>query len=151
TYPWRGRARRPAAGTGGKPRGRRPRRRGMAREGSSRRLRGYGLRAGRSGRCARGLGLQRRDDHGHRAPLHEGHALDLAKVPDALGQRLEDAAADLRVRHLAAPEQQGYLDLIAFLEEALDGPGLERDVVLVGLGAQADFLELDLGGVLARV
>ena len=47
------------------------------------------------------------------------------------------AHAEFLVRHFAAPEAQGHLDLVAFFQEARHVPQLDLVVVLVGARAAA--------------
>src|SRR6185436_2537264 len=102
----------------------------------------------------RGLRLLRpgllREDRVHlvaflaRRRLGDGHLGQLSDQP------LQDAAADLRVRHLAPAEEDRRLDLVPVLEEALDVLLLELVVVLVHLRPELDFLDLDDFLVLLR-
>ena len=55
------------------------------------------------------------------------------------------------MRHFAATEAQGDLDLVAFLEEALHGLHLDLVIVIVDAGTQLDFLDLDGLLLLARL
>src|SRR6202030_2002943 len=57
---------------------------------------------------------------------------------ELLHEPLKDSPPDLGVRHLAAAEEDGRLDLVAVLEEALDVLLLELVVVLVHLRAELD-------------
>ena len=74
--------------------------------------------------------------HG-RADLDVGHGLALLHDPVELLLRL------LRVRDLATAEAHGELDLVAGLEEADGGAGLELEIVIVRLGTELDLLDLD--------
>ena len=58
-------------------------------------------------------------------------------------QPLENPPADLRVRHLAAAEEDRRLHLVAVGEEALDVLPLELVIVLVDLRPELDLLDLD--------
>ena len=71
------------------------------------------------------------------------HRLGDRHVGQLLDEPLENPAADLRMRHLAAAEEDRRLDLVAFLEEALDVLLLELVVVLVDLRPELDLLDLD--------
>src|SRR5688572_25916813 len=51
--------------------------------------------------------------------------------------------ANLRVRHLAAAEENRCLHLVAIFDEALDVVLLELVIVLVHLRTELDFLDLD--------
>jgi hypothetical protein len=55
--------------------------------------------------------------------------------------RVEHLATKLRMGHLASPESNRDLDLVSFLEELLNRPTLESQVVLVGRRPHAHFLE----------
>ena len=57
------------------------------------------------------------------------------------GDCVEYLSTQLRVGHLTALEPNRHLDLVAILEEALDDPALEVDVVVVCLGRQTYFLQ----------
>src|SRR5439155_7545401 len=60
-----------------------------------------------------------------------------------LDQALENAPADLGMRHLASAEENRRLDLVALGEEALDVLLLEVVVVHVDLRPEFDLLDLD--------
>ena len=64
---------------------------------------------------------------------------------------LQHLPAELLVRHLAAAEAQRDLDLVAFLEEALDGAHLHVVVVIVDARAHLDLFDLDDLLLLARL
>ncbi|MDB5439212.1 MAG: hypothetical protein JWM33_1639, partial [Caulobacteraceae bacterium] len=64
---------------------------------------------------------------------------------------LQQAHAQFGVRHLAAAEAQGDLDLVAFFEEPVHGLGLHLVVVDVDLRAELDLLDLDDLLALARL
>src|SRR6185436_8748250 len=85
----------------------------------------------------------RRDDHEHRAALEHRRPLDDRAVLQVLGDLLEDLTAELRVGQLAPAEPDRDLDLVAFLEEALDRLDLGEDIVLVGPGGHPDLLQID--------
>ena len=65
------------------------------------------------------------------------------RPPRAPGQPLENTAADVGVRHLAAPEEDRRLDLVAFFDEPVNMVLLELVIVLVDLRSELDFLDLD--------
>src|SRR5262249_7662215 len=90
--------------------------------------------------AARRLAAQ---DGVHLVAFHPRHRFRDGDIGQLLHQALEDAAADLRVRHLAAAEEDRRLDLVAFFEEALDVLLLELVVVLVDLRPELDLLDLD--------
>ena len=59
----------------------------------------------------------------HLVAFHPRHRLgqrDVAKLAD---QPFENPAADLRVRHLASPEEDRRFDLVPVFQEALDVAG----------------------------
>src|SRR6185436_7054950 len=109
------------------------------------------LRRGRRGgfgpAAARRLAAQ---DRVHLVALEPRHRLGNRDVGELVDQPLENAPADLRMRHLAAAEEDRRLHLVAVLEEALDVLLLELVVVLVDLRAELDLLDLDHFLVLAR-
>ena len=70
-----------------------------------------------------------------------GMVLRHGQLRHFLNQPLENAAADFRMRNLAAAEEHGRLDLVPLHEEALDVLLLELIVVLVDLGPELDFLD----------
>src|ERR1700722_10685331 len=84
-----------------------------------------------------------RQDRVHLVAFHPWHRLSDRHLGQLVDEPLQNAAADLRVRHLAAAEEDGGLDLVAFLEEALDLLLLELIIVLVDLRAKLDLLDLD--------
>ena len=55
------------------------------------------------------------------------------------------------MRHLAASEAQGHLDLVAFLEEAANRAHLHVVVVDVDIRAHLDLFDLDGALLLARL
>src|SRR5688500_5231650 len=73
-------------------------------------------------------------------PRHRFGDRLIAEVRD---QPLQDAAADLGVRHLAPAEEDRRLDLVAVREEPLDVLLLEVVVVRVDLRPELDLLDLD--------
>src|SRR5258706_6223803 len=84
----------------------------------------------------------------HALALDEGRALHLGDVLEGEGEAVHDPAAHLDVGELPAPEHHVDLDLVP-LHEELAGPAeLHVEVVLVGLGAEADLLDLHGVGLL---
>src|SRR5688572_3531511 len=83
------------------------------------------------------------EDHVHLVAFLPRHRLRDRLVAEVRNQPLENAPADLRVRHLAFAEEDRRLHLVAVGEEALDVLLLEVVVVLVHLRAELDFLHLD--------
>src|SRR5262245_43194521 len=62
-------------------------------------------------------GLTRRQDHDHLPAFHLRLALHLGDLRRIGLDPIEQAIAELLVRHLAAAELQGDLDLVALLEK----------------------------------
>src|SRR5215471_1198213 len=84
-----------------------------------------------------------RQDRVHLVAFLARRGLGDREVGELADQPLQDAAADLGVRHLAPAEEDRRLHLVAVLEEALDVLLLELVVVLVHLRPELDFLDLD--------
>jgi hypothetical protein len=85
----------------------------------------------------------RSQDHDHLAAFETGLALDLR---DGLGigfDTLQNGHAELRVRHLAAPEAKRNLDLVTLFEESLYGAHLHVVVVIINAGTHFDLFQLD--------
>jgi hypothetical protein len=76
----------------------------------------------------------------HLVALEPRHRFGNRDVGQFLDEPLQDATADLGMRHLASTEEDRRLDLVAFLEEALDVLLLELIIVLVDLRAKLDLL-----------
>src|SRR5690606_13754752 len=70
--------------------------------------------------------------------------LDHHEIEDLVDDEVDLTGRGLRVRDLATTEADRELDLVAALDEATYVLHLEPDVVVVGLRAQLDLLELDL-------
>lgn len=87
----------------------------------------------------------------HRAPFHAGPLLDLAELGNVSGEMIEHLDAQIGVGDLAAPECNGRLDLVAFLQEPQRMIFLELVVVVVGIGTELDFLDLDFVLLLFRL
>src|SRR5260370_6038869 len=90
-------------------------------------------------------GLLMSEGHGPAATLQRGRLLPEGDLRGAFRQPLKLGAADFRMTRLAAAEDQRHLDLVTLLQETLGIAHLERDVVLVGAGAETD--AFDLGGL----
>src|SRR5262249_24768618 len=92
---------------------------------------------------------------GHALAFHRRRLLDLGDVGELLEDAVDDAAALLDVLQLAAAEQDVDEDLVLVLQKPPRLVDLGVDVVLAGLGPDADLLDLllvDLGlGPLARL
>src|SRR5262245_66239712 len=85
-----------------------------------------------------------RKHHHHLPALEARELLDHAYRVEVLLHPLQQALAELLVRHLAAAETQRHLGLVAILEELDQLPKLDLIVTLVGSGPELDFLDLDL-------
>src|SRR5512136_1166923 len=62
-----------------------------------------------------GLG---RDDHEHAPSFHLRGHLDNRHILDCLDNLVQGLLSELHVGYLAAPENQGHLGLVSFLQEA---------------------------------
>ncbi len=71
----------------------------------------------------------------------------MCDIFEGLGDIFEEFEADFAVGHLPAAEEDGELDLVAILEEAACLVGFDFDIVLIGPGAKAYFLEFRLFGI----
>jgi len=100
-------------------------------------------------------GLFRRgaDHHDHLAAFHLGHVLDLADAGlfHVIGHPLQKLAAEIEMRHFAAAKAQADLHLVAVFEETEDIAHLHVVIVLVGVGAEFHFLDVDRLLLLARL
>ena len=82
-------------------------------------------------------------NHVHLIAFLARHRLGDRHVRQLAEQPLQNPPPDLRVRHLAAAEEDRRLDLVALRQEALDVLLLELVVVLVHLRPELDLLDLD--------
>jgi hypothetical protein len=71
------------------------------------------------------------------------HGFGNRDIGQLVAQALENPAPNLRVRHLAASEKDRGLHLVAISQKALDVLLLELIVVLVDLGPEFDFFDVD--------
>ena len=85
------------------------------------------------------------DDNHHALALEFGKLFKLADLLARLCELEEHQLALVLIDDGAALEENFHLHLAAFLEEADGVVGLELEVVLVGLGSEADFLDDHLG------
>ena len=83
----------------------------------------------------------RTKDHNHVPAVQIGLGLYCPELGDILGQAAKQFLAFLRMHDLAAPEHDGDLDLVLFLEEALHMSALRHVVVVTDLGTQLDLLD----------
>src|SRR5262245_13072998 len=79
----------------------------------------------------------------HLVAFETGQRLGDGHVRKILHQPLENAPSNLWVRHLTTAEKDRCLHLVTFVQEAFDVFLLELVVVLVHLGTELDFLDLD--------
>ncbi len=86
------------------------------------------------------------DDNHHALAFEFGQLFKLAGLFARLGEFQQHQLALVLIDDGAALEEHLNLHLVAFLEEADGVVGLELEVVLVGLGSEADFLDDDLRG-----
>src|SRR6195256_978902 len=93
-----------------------------------------------------GLGV-RGEDQEEVAALHDRSALDDRDVLRRVRHPIEDPSPDLLVDHLAAPEHDRHLDLLALLQKLLDALELGLEVMLGDFRPELHLLEL--GDVLA--
>jgi hypothetical protein len=94
--------------------------------------------------------LLRRQHHHHLTAFEARVLLDLGESCDVGLDAIQQARADLLVRHFASAIAQGDLHLVAFLEEALHRLHLHVIVVIVDHRTELDLLDLDDLLALAR-
>jgi hypothetical protein len=92
-----------------------------------------------------------REHKRERTALHQWLLLDNCNIAQLLRHLLQHRHANIRVEDLAAPELDSKFDFVAAQEKLSRLTRLNTDVVIVGLWLQADFLELDLFLILARL
>src|SRR5262245_50273814 len=98
-----------------------------------------------------GVLLARAHDQVHPVAVHLGTTLDVAVLADVGGEAAEEIEAELRLRHLAAAELDGRLDLVALFQEPHRVLQLRRVVVVVDVRTELDFLDLDRLLLLPRI
>ena len=76
------------------------------------------------------------------APLETGNALYATVRGEVFGEPHEEFLAEIGMSDFAAPELNHSLDSIAFLEEANGVVLFEVVIVVVGVGAELEFLDL---------
>lgn len=91
------------------------------------------------------LFLNRRDDDDHAFAFHLGHGFGLAEFQQGLREFEQHYLTLFLIHNRASLEQNVHLHLGAVLQEALGVVEFEIEIVLVGLRAEADFLDHDLG------
>src|SRR5271157_2637037 len=114
---------------------------------------GSGLLRLHLGHCLSFLGLASLwiQEYRHRPPLHLGGFLHEEGVSEHLENLVQDVLAELRVGKLAPAKPDRDLDLVAFVQEFLDMPRLEVQVVLVDFRLHPDLLDADQLLVLLRL
>jgi len=86
----------------------------------------------------------RGQQHHHLPPLESWKLLDNAMRLQIAANPLEQAYAELLVRHFAAAKPQRHLGLVAFAEKPDQIPQLDLVITFIGSGPELDFLDLDL-------
>ena len=76
------------------------------------------------------------------APLHAGDSLDGPITHQVFGKSRQQLFTQVRVRDFAAAELHHRLDAIALLQKSDGVVSFELIVVLVGVGAELEFLHL---------
>src|SRR5690606_31172925 len=92
-----------------------------------------------------------RQHHNHLAPFRARAGLDLGELVHLVPDLVEQFEPKLLVRHLAAAEPHGDLDLVALAQELLDRAHLHVVVVIIDIGPELDLLDLDDLLLLARL
>src|SRR5205823_2558932 len=87
--------------------------------------------------------LFRRQHHDDLSAFEAGLGFDFGDLDRVAFHPLEQLLAQFLMRHLAAAEPKGYLDLVALIEEAPDRLHLHVVIVIVDHGAHLDLLDLD--------
>lgn len=87
--------------------------------------------------------FDRPDHHDHLAAFHLGHILDLADLDRIGGHAFQQLPTQIQVRHLASPESQRHLDLVAILKKPEHVAHLDIIVVHIGVGPELDLFDLD--------
>src|ERR1700736_5669973 len=101
-----------------------------------------GFRGGRPGGVGRGL-VAGGQDHEQVAALHYGSALYDGDLLGRVRDPVEQPPPDVLVDHLAAPEHDRHLDLLALLQKLPHALELRLEVVVRHLRPQLHLLELD--------
>ena len=87
--------------------------------------------------------LERSHEHDHGPAFHPWWLLDRAVRTELIGELIEQDSAKIRVGHLATTEEDGQLDLIPGAEELRGLPPFRFEIVVVDLGPDANFFQLD--------
>src|SRR5215216_919915 len=91
----------------------------------------------------------RSEDHDHVASVEVGLALDAPQVFEVVGDSPEEPLAELRMLHLAAPEHDRDLHLVATAQKAFDVSSLGVEVVVAYLGPELYLPHVDVDLLLA--
>jgi len=83
------------------------------------------------------------DHHNHLAAFHLGHAFDLADILDVFGYPFQQFAAQIDMRHLAAPKPQADFHLVTIGQKLEHVAHFHVIVMGVRIGAELDFFDLD--------
>src|SRR5437660_7811649 len=86
----------------------------------------------------------RSQQHHHLPALESWKLLHYAVGLQVAADALEQAYAELLMRHLASAKTQRDLGLVAFAQEPDQVPELDLVIALVGAGPEFHFLDLDL-------
>src|SRR5215217_1711226 len=87
--------------------------------------------------------LERSHEHDHGPAFHPRRLFDRAMRTELIGELIEKHFAEVRVGHLAAPEEDGQLDLVSGVEELRGLPTLGFQIVVVNLRPDANLFQLD--------
>ena len=83
------------------------------------------------------------DHHDHLTAFHFGHVFDFAQFGDVTSNPFQQFAAQILVRHLATPEAQRDLYLVAVFQEFVDIAHFDFVVMRVGVGPEFDLFHLN--------
>ncbi len=92
----------------------------------------------------------RRQNHHHAVAVERWHRLDRHDVGGVVCHAFQQHARDFRMLHLTATEADADTHLGAFLGEFANTRDDNIDIMVVGLGAETQFLDFDLLLRLAR-
>src|SRR3989339_1142053 len=88
--------------------------------------------------------LFRPDKHGHLPPFHLGRLQDNRVFLQLLDHFVQNLHAEsIGINYLTAAKTQGDLNLVLLLQKLLNILDLEFEIMLLGLGPELDFLDLD--------
>ena len=93
----------------------------------------------------------RRQDHDHLPSLQFGKLLDLGQFDQLVADPVKDLGAKILMGHFTATKPQGHVHLVAFLQELAHRPHLHTVIIVVDVGTQLDFLDLDYLLLLPRL